>query len=755
MKLYLFGIRHHGPGSARSLKTGLEVLQPDCLLIEGPPEANALLPFVLEADMVPPVALLLYARDNPAQAMFYPFAEFSPEWQALQFGLRQKIPTRFFDLPIAYRFSLEKQSSGDVPAPENVEFSAAAPQAPDPLQLIAQAAGYDEFEPWWSQLVEEREDSEELFEAILEIMTAVRDNDKAIDDTASQTSPQLEILREAQMRQMIRQAQTEGFKRIAVVCGAYHTPALTQTALDEHSNDNFLLENLSEREVAATWIPWTFRRLSRFSGYGAGITSPGWYQHLWQSYQPGSSASSIRWLSQIAGLLRAEGFDASSAQVIEGVRLADTLAAMRTHARAGLSDLNEAAYALFAHGNELLMKLIEDKLIVGDRLGSVPAETPAAPLQQDLAREIKRLRLTQDASVRELELDLRKEIDLARSQLLQRLHILGIPWGHEGYARSKGSFKEIWQLKWEPEYSLILIEMGHYGQTVASAASGVIAEKVQARASSLQMLADLLERGLLADLPDATGALLLALERQATENNDILHLMAALPPLARIARYGDVRQRDQTRADMLGQVVNSFLVRICIGLPNAAHSINDEAAQTLFGKLLEVDASVKSLQDEEQVKLWLETLQKLSRGQSHGLIQGRSVRLLMEAGILTMPEVSQTLTLAVSNPEPEKTSVWLEGFLRGSGLVLIHDAPLLSVLDHWLASLSNEHFRRILPLLRRTFSSFDAPERRSIGEKVKHIDTAELSKPSENTEFDPARGAKVLPLAAKLLGLRS
>ena len=50
-RVHLFGIRHHGPGSARSLERALDALDPASVLIEGPPEADAVLPFADE-DMV-------------------------------------------------------------------------------------------------------------------------------------------------------------------------------------------------------------------------------------------------------------------------------------------------------------------------------------------------------------------------------------------------------------------------------------------------------------------------------------------------------------------------------------------------------------------------------------------------------------------------------------------------------------------------------------------------------------------------------
>src|SRR5437660_7857209 len=63
---------------------------------------------------------------------------------------------------------------------------------------------------------------------------------------------------------------------------------------------------ISRRRTAArrsmTWVPWTYGRLSYASGYGAGIRSPGWYDHLFSS--PGQPIE--RWLTRAAGVLRAD-----------------------------------------------------------------------------------------------------------------------------------------------------------------------------------------------------------------------------------------------------------------------------------------------------------------------------------------------------------------------------------------------------------------------------------------------------------------
>src|SRR6266567_1051641 len=108
--IHIFGVRHHGPGCARSLRAALEKLEPDIVLVEGPPDAQEALPWLVSEEMQPPVALLIYAQDKPQHAVFYPFTHFSPEWQALRYALKRGIPARFMDLPQAFQLAKEQTS---------------------------------------------------------------------------------------------------------------------------------------------------------------------------------------------------------------------------------------------------------------------------------------------------------------------------------------------------------------------------------------------------------------------------------------------------------------------------------------------------------------------------------------------------------------------------------------------------------------------------------------------------------------------
>ena len=135
-KVHYFGIRHHGPGCARSLVRAFEQLQPDCVLVEGPPEAEGVLAALLHEQMQPPVALLSYCPDEPARAVYHPFAVFSPEWQALRWALAQQVAVSFIDLPLTHQLALakareEEQAQAQAAAEEEAEAAAQAAERTD------------------------------------------------------------------------------------------------------------------------------------------------------------------------------------------------------------------------------------------------------------------------------------------------------------------------------------------------------------------------------------------------------------------------------------------------------------------------------------------------------------------------------------------------------------------------------------------------------------------------------------------------
>jgi hypothetical protein len=401
------------------------------------------------------------------------------------------------------------------------------------------------------------------------------------------------------------------------------------------------------------------------------------------------------------------------------------------------------------------MRLIHEKLIVGELLGQVPDSTPMVPLQADLTREQRRLRFLAEAHQKTADLDLRNATDLDRSRLLHRLALLGIAWGkveHVG-GKKKGTFHEIWKVQWQPEFAVAVIEAAIWGNTVLDAATA-FAHHAAEHAPDLPALTTLVDQVLLADLPAALDHLMRRVQAEAARASDVTHLMGALPPLANVLRYGNVRQTDATQ---VGQVIDGLVPRICIGLPGACASLNDEAAAAMYEQILAVHGAITLLQQPEHLAAWQATLRAMAdQGGLHGLIAGRCCRILLDAEVFSAEDVARRLGLALSQAnDPTQAAAWVEGLLKGSGLLLLHDAILWQVLDAWVTGLHPDTFTALLPLLRRTFATFPAPERRQMGERVRHGLARPGTGPGADGEatFDAARAEAVLPLIARLLGL--
>ncbi|WP_433608878.1 DUF5682 family protein [Prescottella agglutinans] len=723
----VFGIRHHGPGSARAVQRALDAFEPDTVLIEGPADADALVPLAMDDQLRPPVALLGYAANDPARAAFWPMAVFSPEWQALRWAVHHDADVRFCDLPSTLALAADRDT----------EEAA----RPDPLTALAAAAGYDDFEQWWDTVVESRSPGDETdptaaFDAITEAMAALRDGVDLDEQTAR---------REAHMRQVLRATVKAGALRIAVVCGAMHAPALAGR-LGPAAPDARLLRGLPKVKASLTWVPWTHSRLSVASGYGAGIVSPGWYEHLFTA--PDDTVA--RWLTRVARVLRAEDLPVSSAHVIEATRLADTLAALRDRPLPGLAEVTEATRAVLCDGDEVLLDLVTRRLVIGESLGEVPESTPTVPLEADLQARSKSLRLKRSPSEKELSLDLRTDLDRQRSQLLHRLRLLAVDWAvpAQSAVRSTGTFRETWKLRWRPELAVAVVEASRWGTTVATAAEAVVRDRAARPDVTLAEVTGLLEQALLADLRDTVADLLDAVDTAAALDHDVAHLMAALPALVRTLRYGDVRGTDLSALD---RVVDALLVRICAGLPAAVTGLDADAADGLRGALDDVHAALTLRDDPASTERWLDTLTTLAgRDDVDGLLTGRTVRLLRDVGRLdtadTTARVGRALSAGVAAAAKAR---WIDGFAGGSGLLLVHDRDLLALIDTWVSGLHADEFLDALPALRRTFGGFGPAERRTLGEILRDGQRATAT----DVALDTDRGGRALTATALILGI--
>ncbi len=729
MSVALFGIRHHGPGSARALDAALASLAPDVVLVELPRDTEPALRWIADDDLVPPVALLGYAVAEPARSVFLPLAGFSPEWRAARYAARHGVPLRPIDLAVKHMLAAGPDES----------LTADAAMVVDPIGALAAAAGDPDPERWWDDVIEHRGDGEPAFAAVADAMSAVR---------AGAPPPSIgEVRREATMRAGIRAAIGDGFRRIAVVCGAWHVPALDLEHAPSAAADAATVRGLPSVKAAVTWVPWTDERLTRTSGYGAGVLSPAWYAHV--DAHPGPDRVS-RWFVDAARLLRDRGMATSPDHLIAGARMADTLAALRGRPRPGLAEVLDAASAVLGEGGEGALALVRRSLVVGEGIGRVPEGAPLVPLARDLAAEQRRCRMRPVSGVTDVELDLRTPLGRNRSQLLHRTRALGLGWAELTEGRgSSGTFRESWRVAWSPEIEIRVIELSVLGSTLASSA----AARIGARAAAATTLADIvtaLDDALLCHLPEAVEPCVHMLSTRCATDPDVGHLMDVLGPLGAATRYGDVRATD---AASLCAALDGIVVRVIAGVAPACASLNDEAAAAMAERLASTHAALALVDHPARATEWPRVLGALADGRGiHGLVQGRATRLVHDAGAWTSARVAARLSRALSvGTPPAVGAAFVEGFLAGSGAVLIHDTALLAVVDEWLSALPADGFVAVTPLLRRTFGAFEPAERRLIGE---HVARGRATPPAElSSDLDPERTLAGLSTVRLMLGI--
>ena len=499
-----FGIRHLSPAGAYHLRGFLDEKQPDLILVEGPSDFNGLMDDMVREETKPPFAVMAFTKDSPIRTVLYPFAEYSPEYQAIVWAKEHGAQCRFMDLPSDVFLGIRRAGEGQA-SPEHTSGSASE----HVYRLLDRFNGEDGHETFWERVMEHSENHEayrdgaDAFGRQLRELTAGGDSDW----------PEI-LVREAYMRRKLEDAQKEGFQaeRIVAVTGAYHVAGL---AGEEPAMTDAQLGLLPSVPCNVTLMPYSYYRLSTRSGYGAGNQAPAYYGMLWQALLEGDrDMGTYRYLTAISGYQRQHGFPVSSAGVIEAVELARSLACLKGYSVPSLRDLRDAAVTAMGHGSlpELALAIADTE--IGMAVGELPQGVSRTCLQDDFYRQLRELKLekykTETAFT--LNLDLREKLnvkseaaayrELRQSFFLHRLRVLGV---HFAVLRKEqqeaATWAESWDIRWTPEVEIELVESALKGDTVAGAASFAMKEQA-VKAEQIGEAADIIEAACCCGIPE-------------------------------------------------------------------------------------------------------------------------------------------------------------------------------------------------------------------------------------------------------------
>ncbi len=744
-RIHVFGVRHLSPSGAWHLRRFLDKVRPKVLLIEGLDDAAQLIPDITRKGTKPPIAILAYTDSQPVRTLVYPVARYSPEYQALRWADEHDARAEFIDLPADIFLGLqdveaERMERQRKKAAEDAEAGADAEEAKDTAtpqnlwrperdesiyQRIAARCGEPDYDTYWERRFEHNLEDDSYRLAAFEFGKALRDEEDPPLWRAEN------LVRESYMRRRIGEVIASGVKpeQIVAVVGAFHASVLTAD-LPAISDDE--LARLRRRSSKLTLMPYSYFKLSTQSGYGAGNHAPAYFELLWDSLQrhelgelPGE------YLSHVARYLRTHGTHRSTAEVIEGVRLARTLAALQDGTAPTLRDLRDAAVTLIGHGDGLVVREALAEIDIGSAIGELPKGVSQTSIQGNFDRELARLKLEKYRTTvaQDVKLDLRENrlvaseeaafLDLHRSSFFHRLRMLGVQFATPvSTGQQSATWAEHWRLQWTPESEIALVEAVLLGETVELATSFQFKTQLES-CTSIATAADHVTNACRCGLMASMDLARQRLQELAAVSSELKVIAHAAFQLSQVVRYGDVRRFDP--APLL-PLMEELFVSGALAL-HAAANCDSDAAKDIVIAIEELNRVSLEHHDRVDETLWLERLRLLSDADDRNpLLSGFACATLLERNLINNDDLVREVSRRLSPGIPADLGAgWFEGLAKRNRYSLLARQALWEALAAYIESLDAEQFKRALVFLRRAFGVFSPREKRQICENLAHL----------------------------------
>lgn len=710
-----YGIRHLSPAGAYYLRRYLEEKKPGLVLIEGPSDFNDLLHDMVRQETKPPIAVLAYTKEAPVRTILYPFASYSPEYQAILWCHENDVECRFMDLPSETFLAISERG---------MESSDGEEGRISVYEQLDEKSGEDGHETFWERVLEQAGRCEAYHLGANSFGANIRELTEGIESDWAET-----VLREAYMRQQIRNAVDSGIapENIVVVTGAYHVEGLKRWQ-DEADED---LSKMPKTEASHTLMPYSYYRLSTRAGYGAGNKAPAYYSLLWEGLNRGEPLfATYSYLTKLAVYQRENGNPVSSASVIEAVRLAQSLAQLRGGNIPALRDLRDAALTCIGEGNVSNIILATADTEIGTTIGALPDGVSRTSIQEDFYRQLHDLKLEKyrDITAQDLQLDLRENrrvsseksafMDLNRSFFLHRLRVINVSFARQqAVNQDDATWSEHWVVRWTPEAEIELVESALKGDTIDGAASFAMKERVES-ATSMAEIALVIEDACYCGMEAAVGYATAALQKMAVDAASVEDLADTAHRLSVVIQYGTIRK---IKSEPLEPILHQLFYRACLILEGAC-VCDDEASKAIIAaieKLNSVELAHEFLDHDE----WIKVLSHISdRDDLNTKLSGFAAAVLLERGCMSTEQLQTEVSRRLSAGIPADLGAgWFEGLAMKNKYALIARLSLWESLNVYLTTLDDEEFKRALVFLRRAFADFSATEKDEIAENLGEI----------------------------------
>lgn len=767
-EIVLLPVRHHSPACAWHVNQMIEKLRPSAILVEGPDNANPLVPVMVHEETKPPFAIYYSYHDVKGRISaekehykcYYPFLDYSPELAALRAGERLGIPAAFIDLPYSDILAASRNEKGLLKKEEeksnyNDDYLLSRNAY---LQQLCEKTGLRSFDEFWEKYFELngiREESGKWFGDLLTYCALARENTprESMEEDGC-------LARERFMAERIREWAEKSAptgKVVLAVTGGFHTPGL-KALLEAHPEENASPEkagsgksrassDASETKGDAYLMPYSMEAADALNGYASGMPFSGFYQRVWEELQETETPYESVVLDMIVTsgkeTRRKEGY-LSTYDEICACAMARGLADLRGKCQPGAYELMDAVLSSFIKGEYNLasdtpMRILR-KHMTGKAVGALCRQADVPPIIHDFEEQCRKYGFKLGSTLEtEVTLSIFSNGKHRRSSMfLNRMIYLNTAFARKvkgpnlQLKKDRNLMREIWKYKWSAQVNAALIDVSVYGATVEEAAIGTVKEELKKELSAgagAILLTRVFEMGLeeqLQPVYDRAHELIL-------KDTDFYSIAEALKSLLMMEELGNLYG---SRMEF-GELIQIGCRRLITLLPAMTRIKDEDLPQCMNAlKLLyQVTGRRRSGRkedadnrpggggaehaddlpggDRQERETYFETLEKMTQdGEIHAGLNGCIQGIFYGSGRRDAGEVEKVCRgyLTGTREQLFRTAQFFKGlFFTARDLVFIGD-EFVRMLDEFYGRVSEEEFMELLPELRMAFAWFTPRE---------------------------------------------
>ncbi len=727
--LLLFPVRHHSPVCSYQLVRTITQYRPDIILIEGPENANDLIPILTDTETTLPAAIYYFYKDTRKLVSdegedyhcYYPFLYASPEYNAMAEAKKLGIPAKFIDLPYSEILIHTKGNRGLRREQDKHSYADDAYLAKSRFyEKLCEKTGLRCFEEFWEKYFEIggiRRSPEEFVRQMYTYCILTR-----------QETPQEELeadgclAREQCMASRIQEAM-QTYPKVLVVTGGFHSLGLYEL-LQKGEIKPPKLHSFSPDVQNCYPMAYSYEAADALQGYASGMQHPQFYDNICKDLLSGMAPEGIyrehalTLLVETAKESAKKDIPVSIADVTAAFSLMEGLAALRGAKECGMYELYDGVTSAFIKGEKTMASALPleilGRLATGSAVGRIGDRSHVPPLIADFEQQCEKFRLKARSAVpQEVEIPLfQKGKGMEESRFFHRMDYLGTEFAqrlkgpdlHGGTDRSR--VREVWKYRRTPHVDAVLIDHTTDGVNLEEAcrALAVKALRRERRCETAARTAvDCFLMGII--LPPQDTALM---EEILVNDGDFfsigkgLYYFDMLHSLRSLYGFSD---------DATLQYITQCFGKLIALLPSMGN-VQVERADACIEICRLLYGVTGRILPHRQSELELALLTLTQRDAKEPSVYGAACGLLyaMDGSRRAMAEEAMCGYLRGSLPMQKQGAQFLKGLFETARDIALTDERFLRMADALMAGMAFRDFLEVLPSLRLAFSYFTPSE---------------------------------------------